>query len=397
MGDAAGTSRAGVGAVPAEQDSAVLTPCVYSEPQRALAAYSLACEGAVVSPTQRLAWIETWVKHLTPDFIVATLGPATAPVFAVALEISRTGSLRTAHFVGDKHSNGNFPPLRGTVSAADIRSLTDAIHRRRPDIDIVAFERLAERCGGVANPLIDADAAPSANLALAVDLSGGFEALLTRVSGKRKRKKHRSQQRKFEAAGGFRRLAAKTPGEVDAMLDAFFVMKDDRFRKLGIANVFGPPGVQAFFRALFKQALAGSPPAYVLHGLEVAGRLRAVTGSSRTGNRLVCEFGSIAEDELSSVSPGDFLFFENIREACEEKLAIYDFSVGDEPYKRLWCDIEITQYDVLVPLTRRGHVLATALRAGNRMKSFVKKSPLVWRIAKAVRKRSVKAGSAPEE
>ncbi len=117
-------------------------------------------------------------------------------------------------------------------------------------------------------------------------------------------------------------------------------MKEFRFRKMGITNVFADEQVRAFFRALFTQALAEDKPAFVLHGLEVAGKLRAITGSSRSGKRLICEFGAIAEDDLGHTSPGDFLFFDNIQEACETGFEVYDFSVGDEPYKRLWCDIE---------------------------------------------------------
>ncbi|TIT74233.1 MAG: GNAT family N-acetyltransferase, partial [Mesorhizobium sp.] len=87
--------------------------------------------------------------------------------------------------------------------------------------------------------------------------------------------------------------------EVDRLLDAFLDMKEVRFRKMGIANVFGEPEVRAFFRTLFTEALAEGKPSFVLHGLEVAGKLRAVTGSSLSGKRLICEFGAIAEDDLA--------------------------------------------------------------------------------------------------
>src|SRR5690606_18358165 len=135
-----------------------------------------------------------------------------------------------------------------------------------------------------------------------------------------------SQVRKFEAVGSYRRITASTAEETATLLDAFFAMKEQRFRKMGIANVFGGPGVREFFHALFADALTEPTPRFVLHGLEVAGKLRAVTGSSRCGRRLICEFGGIAEDELSHASPGDFLFFDNIRQACEEGMAVYDFS-----------------------------------------------------------------------
>src|SRR5690606_39947618 len=48
-------------------------------------------------------------------------------------------------------------------------------------------------------------------------------------SAKRKRKKHRSQMRKFEAAGGFRRIIAQTPEETRRLFDAFLEMKEKRF------------------------------------------------------------------------------------------------------------------------------------------------------------------------
>lgn len=78
---------------------------------------------------------------------------------------------------------------------------------------------------------------------------------------------------------------------------------------------------------------------------------------------------------------------ENFREACEHGYKIYDFGVGDEPYKRLWCDLETTQFDVLVPLTIGGRLLRGGMRVANWLKSSVKNRPAIWRLAKALRKR----------
>lgn len=90
--------------------------------------------------------------------------------------------------------------------------------------------------------------------------------------------------------------------------------------------------------------------------------MRAITGSIRCHDRLICEFGAIADDDMAFASPGEFLFFDNIEEACLQGYAVYDFSVGDEHYKRLWCDLEIAQFDVLVPLTAKGRAAAAGLR-----------------------------------
>ncbi|MER8694877.1 GNAT family N-acetyltransferase [Mesorhizobium opportunistum] len=358
----------------------------------ALAAYAGFCRSALCAPAQGAIWILNWAAQVRLDPIVATLALEGKPVLALALEVTRRGPFRVARFMGGRHANGNFaaadPQWLARADVAAIRTLLAAIARARPDIDLIALERLLPDLDGVANPLASLDHFASPNLALAVDLDGGFDALLARASGKRKRKKHRSQTRKFEAVGSHRRITAATPDEVNRLLDAFFEMKESRFRKMGIANVFGDDHTRAFFRALFGQALAEQKPSFVLHGLEVAGRLRAVTGSSFLGKRVICEFGAISEDDLAHTSPGDFLFFDNIQEACETGFEVYDFSVGDEPYKRLWCDIETRHFEVLVPLTLKGRALAQGLRQGTRLKAFVKNSPVVWKLTKMLRRKA---------
>jgi CelD/BcsL family acetyltransferase involved in cellulose biosynthesis len=357
-----------------------------------LETYVEAAADGLYSPAQSPLWIGSWLAEKRADVVVATIRRDGRSILSVALEVDSRGPVRTASFMGGRHANGNFVPVSRadarSISIDDISLLINAIHKTRPDIDLIAFERLATDIAGIPNPLLLLPSQHSPNLSLAVDLAGGFDALLARASGKRKRKKHRSQVRKFEAVGGFRRLEARTATEVDDFLAAFFALKAVRFGKMGIADVFAEPEVQSFFRAIFTKSLSSPKPSFVLHALEVGGSIRAVTGSSRCHDRLICEFGAIAEDDLAFASPGEFLFFDNIEEACKEGLAVYDFSVGDEPYKRLWCDLEIRQFDVLVPLTLKGWAAASVIRLKTRAKAFVKNNRLVWTFVKTFRKKT---------
>ncbi len=356
----------------------------------ALSAYAALCREAVFAPAQSPHWIECWKRHCNADIIVATLSRQHRPVFAVALEVVALGSVTLACLVGGTHANGNFSPVlpaaAAGIGAVEIKSLIRSIRAARPDIDLIALERLVDGFRGNPNPFCGLAGAQSPNPALAVDLSGGFEAVLERASGRRKRKKHRSQTRKFEAAGGFRRLQAKTRADSERLLDAFFAMKAERFAAMGIKNVFDGAPVQDFFRELFACEAHKAAPAFLLHGLEVGGKLRAVTGSSMTADSIICEFGAIAGDELAFASPGEFLFFDNIREACDQGLALYDFSVGDEAYKRLWCDIETRHLDIVVPLTLMGRASALRRRAAAAVKRRVKANRSLWETVKRARR-----------
>lgn len=358
----------------------------------AIAVYRAHCSDALHAPPQSPDWVEAWARHCNPDILCLTLSTEGRSRLALCLEVVRDGPVRTARIVGGSHANGSFPALAGgsvgDLGHGDVAALSAAVRAVRRDVDLLMMERLAERFEGVGNPLSPVRSWQSPDPALAIDLTPGFEGVLARASGKRKRKKHRSQIRKFESAGGFRRFAARGPEEVDRLLDAFFRMKSARFAAMGIDDAFADAGVRGFFRDLFGRA-AGSPaPGFLLQALEVGGIVRAVTGSSLAPSAVVCDFVAFAEDELAGASPGDFLFFENIREACERGLSTFDFSVGDEGYKRQWCDVESRHFDVAVPLTAKGR-LAVGLRQGLvGAKRFVKSNPRLWNVIRALRRRT---------
>lgn len=377
-------------ALPAE------APRLAVAPPMSVAEYLRFAATHACAPAQSAAWVDSWTRHVDGDHAFIFVGGDDLNL-ALPIEIVLSGPFRVARFLSGSHANGNFPPFAERAAGLSAASIAAAVRKARPDIDLLHLERLASEQDGVPNPLLPLAAQESPNVALAVSLHGGFDALLARTSGKRKRKKHRSQTRKFEVAGGHRRVEARTQVEVDAFLDAFFVMKAERFRRMGVADVFADPGVQAAFRAIFSQALADPERPFVLHALEVGNKLRAITGSSRCGERLVCEFGAIAEDDMTFASPGEFLFFENIREACEEGFAVYDFSVGDEHYKRLWCDVETRHFDMLLPLTARGRALAAFVLARSRLKRFVKQNRFIWGVVKRLRRNTGATAASQED
>ncbi|WEX11596.1 GNAT family N-acetyltransferase [Chelativorans sp. AA-79] len=388
-------------APPAATDEAAVGYGIYSAlvlpaDAPALETYAAFCAGARHAPPQSPLWTRAWLEGAGPDGTIALLSREGVPIMALALEMVRKGPLRIARFPGGTHANGNFPAIREAPQGGEVdwpaalRALVSGIRSARPELDLLALQRQRTDFAGHGNPLLALPHTTSPNLSLAVDLSQGFERLLTDSGGRRRRKRHRSQLRRLAAAGGHRRFAAATASEVDALLDLFFALKCARLERMGIRDIFGPSHVRASFRRLFRAALDHPKPPFVLHALEAGGKIRAVTGSSRTRESIICEFSTFAEDELAHASPGDFLFYENIAEAAAEGLALYDFSVGDELYKRLWCDVEIRHADVFAGLTVKGSAAAQAGFAIAGLKRVIKQNRLIDRLARRARRLSAK-------
>jgi CelD/BcsL family acetyltransferase involved in cellulose biosynthesis len=351
-----------------------------------VAAYSAFADGRNFAPAQSPLWVSAWSAESGKDCFIVLARQANGSQIALPLEVSSLGPLKTARFMGNRHANGNFPPASAAPGGIDSATIVNAVRRLRPDIDLVLLERMTHSLAGKVNPLAHLPQQPSPNVSLAVNLEGGFDAMLGRSSGKRKRKKHRSQTRKFETAGQIKRIEASTPEEVNRVLESFFELKSARFRELGLPDVFADDATKAFFRRLFLSSLGSRQKPFQLHALEIAGKLRAITGSSRSVDRLICEFGAIANDDLAHASPGEFLFFENINEACARGFSVYDFSVGDEPYKRLWCDIEERQFDVRLATSQSGKVLGAVDGALASLKRSIKANPLLWPAIKRLRR-----------
>lgn len=361
---------------------------VRSANEAALSDYDAFCARAVHAQAQHSLWVRSWIDATGADALIATVSRDGRPAVSLALEVIRSGGFGIARFIGGSHANGNFaataPTATHPLTDSEAQALSDALHAARPDIDLVLLERQNPRWEGRENPLQRLATVESPNVSLAVDLSGGFDEMLSRHNGKRKRKKFRLQLRRFEEAGGHRLIEARTVEDVDRLMTAFFELKAARFGKQGITNVFEPADVQAFFRKLFTDAVRQPAPPFILTGIEVAGVLRGIHGMSVVADGVVCEFSAMLEDELQ-ISPGFFLDYTAMEEACAKGMKFFDFSVGDEDYKRSWCDLETRQFDTLMPLTAKGRMLRGWKMARSRAVRAVKSNATLWALTKRLR------------
>lgn len=386
VGAATRTSAMESDAVTASRPWSPTTVAVRPADAASLADYDAFCRTALHGPQQHPLWVRTWIEATGADALLVTCHENGQPALALPLEVTRQGPFRVARFVGGRHANGNLAARSAQASAPDRRALANAIRRARPDIDLVALERQNPSQEGIPNALADLATIRSPNISLAVDLTGGFQEVLSRNNGKRKRRKQKLQLRRMDEAGGWRLIKAATTDEVDRLIDAFFALKAARFRKKGISNTFAPAEIQAFFRDLFTSALKEEQPPFTLYGLEVAGDICGIHGFSITRDSIVCEFGAIREDDLQ-ISPGFFIDYHAIEEACDNGRKLYDLSVGDEPYKRSWCEVETWQFETLLPLSLRGQLLCLAMVARGRAVRFVKSNETLWSWVKTVRAR----------
>jgi CelD/BcsL family acetyltransferase involved in cellulose biosynthesis len=355
---------------------------VVTDIEAARAAAAAITPNMVFTGYQHPAFLSAWVgtagcAPMFLKFAAAGHGPVLLP-----LERCDNG---VAGYCGGRHANGNFPVGRrediAALSDAGETAILSAIKAAGIPANSLFLERQHAKWHNLANPFVFASSVASPNIALSFSIDGDLDTVLKTHGGKSKRKKLRSYRRKLDAKGSVEFLHPVPTEQVSRYLDRFLALKAERFRQAGIANVFGDDRIKAFLLDLFTDGA----PDHTLHGLTLDGEIIAVIGCTRHANRMTVEFGSF-EPEHAQLRPGELLFFSAIAHACETGIEIFDFGIGDEPYKRSWCDIETVHMDTTIGLTLAGKARAFAQTNRSRAVRAIKSNERVWSAVKTARR-----------
>jgi CelD/BcsL family acetyltransferase involved in cellulose biosynthesis len=71
--------------------------------------------------------------------------------------------------------------------------------------------------------------------------------------------------------------------------------------------------------------------------------------------------------------------------AIEHGFKIFDFTIGDERYKRDWCDTELKLFDFIAAVNWRGQLVAAPMLAKQKLKRFIKQTPILWSAVSGLR------------
>jgi CelD/BcsL family acetyltransferase involved in cellulose biosynthesis len=94
---------------------------------------------------------------------------------------------------------------------------------------------------------------------------------------------------------------------------------------------------------------------------------------------------SYCDGELTRFGPGTLHLRELLAYAIQRGLRLFDFTIGDEPYKMEWSDLRLKLYDYSAAANWRGWPLHCAATVGRSMKRFIKQTPLLWRWGSRLR------------
>ncbi|OEC93153.1 MULTISPECIES: GNAT family N-acetyltransferase [unclassified Rhizobium] len=352
---------------------------------------------------QSYDWCAAWVENLERPLAIIRGSVGDQVAFILPLEIIRSRGTRRAEFIGGHHNNINTGLFsaeflaNGELTAAQTSAISAAL---RGKVDVVILRNVPLEWRGRKSPLASLTSIENQNRAFQMPFLGSFEASLKQVNAKRRRKKFKHQSRLLDAKGGYEYVIAG-PDERDALLDLFFRQKAIRFEDAGLPDAFKDDRIKAALHAMLRRRQGdGIGATLQMHALrlkgEHEGHIPAIAALSRKGDHVICQFASIDEALVAEASPGELLFWLMIERLHREGVALFDFGIGDQIYKRSWCPMETVQYDLFLPVSGMGRLAAMANRVITRTKVAIKSNRKLYSFIQRLRARHG-AGTASDD
>ena len=299
---------------------------------------------------QTFDWLSAWFRNIgvhegvKPAVVIGRHGGAILFLLPFALETN--GFVRKITWLGSGLNNYNGPMVASDFSLrvsppqfVEVWREVQQLLRQQLHHDLIDLEKMPKVLGEQANPFCALGVSPHVNDAYLTALGGDWETYYAAKRSSATRKTDRKKRKRLADHGEIRFVTAGDRDGVVRTVDALIDEKRRSYAKLGVANMFERPGYRDFFLDL----ATGSQSSRLTHvsRLDVGDQTAAANFGLMFRGRYYYILAGYDDGELARFGPGAIQLMDVMRYATEHGCKLFDFTIGDEPYKREWCDVEI--------------------------------------------------------
>ncbi len=346
---------------------------------------------------QTFDWLATWQRHVgarsdvRPAIVVGRAGGDV--LFILPLAIRKSRSARQLVWLGSDLCDYNAPLLApqfssrlGTRPFCEVwRHIVETL-QTRPDLryDLVHLEKMPAIVGAQPNPMLVLGVAANPSGAYSTPLAETWDAFYRAKRSSATRRRDRTKLRRLAELGALELVHPRDDKESLAALDMLVAQKSRALLQMGAGNLFARPGYLEFYRALATDPRT-KPLVHISH-LNCGPRVAAVNLGLTFRSTYYHLLASYDAGQISRFGPGAAHLHDLLHYAIDRGLKMFDFTIGDESYKRDWCDGTQKLYDHLSAATWRGMVVFVPGAAKLWLKRQIKQTPVLWKAFSAARK-----------
>jgi CelD/BcsL family acetyltransferase involved in cellulose biosynthesis len=339
---------------------------------------------------QSFDWLAKWQQHIgatngtIPAIVLGRDGEGRL-LFILQLAVETRRMVRRLTWLGSELCDYNAPLLAAhfsdTVSADRFAELWNDIVRLinadpRSRFDLVDLQKMPETVGGQRNPFLGIKVLANPSGAYVATLGSNWDEFYAARRSSSTRKRERRQFKHLAEHGDVRFVDVEGKADIERTLETLIDQKSRSFARMGVEDLFARPGYRDFYLDIATD--------HNVSQLTHVSRLDVGATTAATNLGLTfrdCYYlvlSSYHDGEIARFGPGRAHLHELLRHAMERGFHKFDFTIGDEPYKRDWSDIVVQLYDHLEAVTLPGAVVVAMTFAYRRTKRLIKQTPALW-------------------
>jgi CelD/BcsL family acetyltransferase involved in cellulose biosynthesis len=340
--------------------------------------------GVVVAGLLERVVVET-PRGVIPAVVVGR-EPSGPVLFILQFEIERRGAIRRLNWLGSELCDYNSPLLAEEfsreVSAERFLALwRDALDLVRLDprlrFDLIDLQKNPQSVGRQANPFLALPVRANPSGAYVSNLGQDWDSFYAAKRSSQTRKRERRQLKQLAEHGDIQFVDVIDRADIERTLDTLFAQKTRSFMRMGVEDIFARPGYRDFLRDVATDP--GLRDLVHVSRLDVGPTMAAENIGLTFRSCYYLVLSSYHDGDLARLGPGRAHLHELMRHAIERGFSQFDFTIGDESYKRDWSDTELRLFDYLGAATVWGSWAAAMIAAFRRTKRTIKQTPILWR------------------
>jgi CelD/BcsL family acetyltransferase involved in cellulose biosynthesis len=311
-------------------------------------------------------WLENWytnvgVKQPIQPWLVAVYTDTGRPLCFFPFGIERRKFVTVLTWLGEAFIDYGAPivtpvftELLGSVEDVDFNDIWDMVIEHIPPVDMIWLAKIPETINRVKNPICALKCKRYHSSAYYVRLSGDWDDFYRRHAGAKTRSTDRRKHRRLSETGSL--SFCMTDGSDESVFrditGAMIEQKQNRYREILAPDFLDPEPHKRFFmdpsRALLTSGVLN------ISGLRLNGKIITTHWGMTYRGRYYYYMPSFAGGHWMRYSPGRLLLFHLFKWCLQRGIEVFDFTIGDEAYKRDWCDTELNLYQFCSVLSRKG-------------------------------------------
>ncbi len=329
---------------------------------------------------QMYEWLIHWnetigaARSISPVIILVKTDEG-VPLMVLPLGIEKKYGISILKFLDGWVSDYNAPILAhlftDRLSENEFKEIWKNINQAMPRVDFIHFQKIPELVVSKYNPLLNLNCKADFENSYYISLNGTWDEFYSQRIKKKIKNDSRRQRKRLAQLGQLNFVIASNPNDIKQFTDALIEQKSERYRAMKVRNIFNNSAYREFYHKL-AQDLAPKGKVHI-SALLLNETIIAVHWGLILNDRFYFLMPTFQSGEWKKYSAGRLLLEHLIEYSFMKKLKIFDFTVGEEAYKKIWCDREMKLYEYLKPTSYKGYIYYCI----EILKTFIKKHPTI--------------------